>query len=165
MTGHDVRSYLGLLRWIGLGIAGVNLGFIYVIQRARLRRADLWSFQVVFLTLPFVLKTSWPHDFGFLPFTQALVAWGLWGTRGEAAAAEKAGKSHLVRAAVAVFLLFPSIVLSNVVFFNAFGDFARYGALGFLFWANLLLLIALYLELLQPALGAPRRPRSYDAEI
>jgi hypothetical protein len=46
----------------------------------------------------------------------------------------------------------PSVVLSNIVFFNLFGDFTRYGFYGFLFWANLLLLIALYVQLLPPAL-------------
>jgi hypothetical protein len=56
------------------------------------------------------------------------------------------------RAAVTVFLLLLSIVFSNIVFFNLLGDFVRYGFYGFIFWANLLLLIALYVELLPPAL-------------
>ena len=43
------------------------------------------------------------------------------------------------------------IVLSNIVFFSLFG-FVRYGSLSFLFWANLLLLIASYVLLLPPAL-------------
>jgi heme exporter protein D len=52
---------------------------------------------------------------------------------------------------VTFFLLLSSIVFSNIVFFNLFGDFIRYGFYGFLFWANLLLLMASYLHLLPHA--------------
>jgi hypothetical protein len=138
------------------------LGLLFLIQRARLRSADLWSFQLVFLTLPFVLKTSWPHDFVFLSFAQALLAWRLVEREEAAPRTDDSGKlphasawrerTPRARAAVTVFLLLPSIVFSNIVFFNLFGDFFRYGFYGFLFWADLLLLTALYVELLPPAL-------------
>jgi hypothetical protein len=115
----------------------------------------------VFLTLPFVLKTSWPHDFVFLSFGQALLVWRL--LEGEKAAPwsdDKAEPSHAKRArtrgAVALFLVLPSVVLSNIVFFNLFGDFSRYGFYGFLFWADILLLIALYVEILPATLRRSR---------
>ena len=56
------------------------------------------------------------------------------------------------RTAVAACLLLPSIAVSNVVFFNLVGNFTAYGFAGFLFWANLLLLVAVYVLLLPPAL-------------
>jgi hypothetical protein len=59
---------------------------------------------------------------------------------------------------VTFFLLLPSIVFSNIVFFLLFGNFSRYGFYGFLFWANLLLLMALYVQLLPPALQRVRQP-------
>ena len=62
------------------------------------------------------------------------------------------------RGAVTLFLLLPSIIVSNIVFFNLIGDRLRYGFLGFLFWADLLLLIASYVELLPPALRRIRTP-------
>jgi hypothetical protein len=170
-AGHDVHAHLPLLRRIAYGFAAVNMGLLFLIQRARLRHGDLWSFQLVFLTLPFVLKTSWPHDFVFLPFAQALLAWRL--VEGEKTAlwTDIAGKpSHSsawrertprASAVVTVFLLLPSIVFSNIVFFNLLGDFFRYGFYGFLFWADLLLLMALYVELLPLAL---RRFRGTDVE-
>jgi hypothetical protein len=170
-AGHDVHVHLPLLRWIAYGFAAANLGLLFLIQRARLRHADLWSFQLVFLTLPFILKTSWPHDFVFLSFAQALLAWRLlegekaapWtdimGKRPHASAWRE--RTTPARAAVTVFLLLPSIVFSNIVFFNLFADFFRYGFYGFLFWADLLLLMALYVELLPPAL---RRFRGTDVE-
>lgn len=157
-AGRDVHAYLPLLRWIAYGFAAASMGLLFLIQRARLRHADLWSFQLVFLTLPFVLKTSWPHDFVFLSFAQTLLAWRLLGGM---KARTWRQRTPFWRAAVALFLLLPSVVFSNVVFFNLFGDFFRYGFFGFLFWADLLLLIAMYLELLPPAL---ERFRGRDIE-
>jgi hypothetical protein len=139
------------------------MGLIYHIQRARLHRANLWSFQIVFLTIPFVLKTSWPHDFVFLPFTQALIAWELLERDKEASWTNTAGMQNQVNKRshssmiVTIFLLVPSIVFSNIVFFNLFSDFSRYGFFGFLFWANLLLLVVLYMQLLPPALRMVRQ--------
>ena len=118
------------------------MGLVFLVQRARLRHADLWSMQLVFLTIPFVLKTAWPHDFAFFPFTQAFLAWRLMERR-------KAG------VAVTWSLLLASIVLSSILFYSLVGDFTRYGISGFLFLANLLLLIAIYVELLPSALRRP----------
>jgi hypothetical protein len=150
-AGHDVQAHLPLLRWIAYGIAAVNMGLIFLVRRARLRHAGLWSFQLVFLTIPFVLKTSWPHDFVFLSFTQALLAWRL---------LEGKKRTPHARATAKWFLLVVSMILSNVVFFNLIGNFFGYGFYGFLFWANLFLLAALYLELLPPALRRIREPRT-----
>jgi hypothetical protein len=157
-TGHDAQAHLSLLYCIAYGVAAANMGLIFLVQRSRLRLADLWSFQIVFMTIPFVLKTSWPHDFVFLSFTQALMVWRLLEGRKAAPGSDTAGKgSHAnacprARAVVTFFLLLPSMVFSNIVFFNLFGDFTQYGFYGFLFWANLLLLMASYVQLLPPAL-------------
>lgn len=129
-------------------------------QRSRLRYADLWSFQIVFLTIPFLLKTSWPHDFVFLPFTQALFVW--WLRKGRTAASESdialnrsegslLSRHHrFSRTRISVAFILLSVVLSNIVFFNIFGNFTSFGFCSFLFVANLLLLIALYVQLLAP---------------
>jgi hypothetical protein len=156
-AGHEVRTHLTLLKWIAYGVAAANLGLLFLIRRAHLRNTDLWSFQLVFLTLPFVLKTSWPHDFVFLSFTQAFLAWRLLGRPPGGTWRERASRT---RVGVALTLLLPSIALSNIVFFNFLGDFSRYGFYGFLLWADLLLLTALYVELLPPAL---RRLRAIGA--
>ncbi len=169
-TGHDAHAHLPLLRWIACGVAAANMGLIFLVQRARLRHADLWNFQLVFLTIPFVLKTSWPHDFVFLSFTQALLAWRLLeGKKAAPGTDTEERPSHVSawreriphrRAAVTFLLLLASIVLSNMVFFNLLGDPYGYGFYGFLFWANLLLLVALYVELLPPALRRLREPQT-----
>jgi hypothetical protein len=167
--GHDANTHLSLLRWIAVGVAAANMGLLFLVQRARLRHADLWSFQLVFLTIPFVLKTSWPHDFVFLSFTQALLAWRLLEGEKETPLADTAGiRSHAgawrgrvprARSVVTFFLLLVSMALSNIVFFNILGDFFRYGFYAFLFWSNLLLLIASYVELLPHALRQLREPQ------
>jgi hypothetical protein len=169
-AGYDMQAHLSLLCWIGFGTAAVNMGLIYVIERARLRHADLWSFQLVFLTIPFLLKTSWPHDFVFLSFTQAFLAWWLLtgskitpGTDGEARPPHAGSWRKRIlnrRAAIAFLLLLPSIVLSNIFFFILVGDFDSYGFYAFFFWANLSLLVALYVELLPPALRHLREART-----
>ncbi|MFC2142338.1 glycosyltransferase family 87 protein [Acidobacteriota bacterium] len=163
-TEQHAHALLPLLHLISYGIAAANMGLIFLVQRARLRYADLWSFQIVFLTIPFVLKTAWPHDFVFLSFTQALLVWRL--LEGKKAAPEtdtaesrspaKAGPSMRTTGTFA--LVLPSIVFSNIVFFNLFDDFTRYGFYGFIFWANLLLLIALYVQFLPPALRRVQSP-------
>jgi hypothetical protein len=162
-TEHDATTFLPLLRWIAFAIAACNMGLIFIVQRARLRYADLWSFQIVFLTIPFVLKTSWPHDFVFLSFTQAMMVWWLLGKKNAAPGTKCTGK-HPDRPVflhtgmtMTFILVLSSIVFSNIVFFNLFGDFTRYGFFGFLFWASLLLLIATYVELLPPALRRIRQ--------
>ncbi|MCP4247483.1 MAG: DUF2029 domain-containing protein [bacterium] len=168
--GHDVHAHLPLLHWITYGVAAANMGLLFLVQRARLRHADLWGFQLVFLTIPFVLKTSWPIEFIFLSFTQALLAWRLLEGRQAAPGTDTEGRPSRAsswreriphrRAAVAFFLLLASIVLSNIVFFSLFGDPYSYGFYGFLFWADLLLLAALYLELLPLALRRLRGPQT-----
>ncbi|HSG81671.1 MAG TPA: glycosyltransferase family 87 protein, partial [Gemmatimonadota bacterium] len=40
---EDPGFPLALLRWISYGIAAANLGLVVLVQRARLRHADLWS--------------------------------------------------------------------------------------------------------------------------
>lgn len=169
-TAHDWQTYLPLLRWIGFGVAAANLGLIFMVERARLPHAGLWSFQVVCLTIPFVLKTSWPHDFVFLSFTQVLLGWRLLEEKKAAPGTDAEGQPPYISpwrkrtprrgAAVAFLLLLPSIVFSNVVFFNLFGHWYNYGFCGFLFWADLLLLVALYVVLLPLALRRLREPQT-----
>jgi hypothetical protein len=166
--GQDVHAHLPLLRWIAYAVAAANSGLIFLVQRARLRHANLWSFQLLFLTIPFILKTSWPHDFVFLSFAQALLAWWLLEGEEVAAGSDTAGKgprasacrerTPRARAAVTFVCLLPSIVISNIVFFNRFGDLYGYGFYAFLFWADLLLLVASYVVLLPSALRRLRIP-------
>lgn len=140
---------LPLLRGISYGIAAVNMGLVYLIQRAQLPHANLWSFHILFLTIPFVLVTSWPVDLVYVSFGQGLLAWHL---REGKDPPEKTSRRN-----TALVLLFTSIIVSNIFFFNIIGDHIRYGYIGFIFWSNLFLLASTYVELLPIALMSHRK--------
>ncbi len=149
-------------------VVAANLGLVFLLQRAHLRHADLWGFHILLLTIPFFLKTSWPHDFVFLPLTQTFVVWRLSEGRTTATEIEEAERlaPRMQRArprgpgtTTMLLLVVVSMVLSNIAFFDLFG-FVRYGSFGFIFAANLLLLIVSYVLLLPAALERLRaRPR------
>jgi hypothetical protein len=149
--GMNARTPLPILRWITYGIASINMGLVYLVQRARLRLANLWSFHIIFLSIPFFLKTSWPVDLVYIPFAQSLLAWQLLEVKGIAQ-----GKQFPLNHAVEKLLLLTSIVISNILFFNLIGDHFGYGFYGFIFLTNLLLLVVSYVELMPPALRKVR---------
>jgi hypothetical protein len=167
VAAQDMQTVFPLLHWIAYSIAAINMGLIYAIQRAGLRFANLWSFHLVFLSIPFVLKTSWPHDFIFLPFTQAFLIWFFWEKKkpvreiktwkNPAQIGTRSQSSSRSGMAAPFLLVLLSIILSNIVFFNLFGDFVGYGFYGMLFWANMLLLVLLYLELFPQSMRKIRR--------
>jgi len=171
VTGQNVHGIFPLLHWITYGVVVANMVLLFLVQRARLKHANLWSLQILFLTIPFFLKTSWPHDFFFLSFAQALLAWQF--LSGEAPDGEKNAEGKFSYSKTLqkripsrhrklnFFLLLLSIIASNVVFFNLFDNFLGYGFIGFLFWADLLLLIATYVELLPPTLHALAYPHRF----
>jgi len=150
--GFNASVYLHLLFWTSYGIVLLNMGLIFIVQRARLPHADLWSFHLIFLSIPFFLTTSWPVDLVYIPFAQAILVWKI--LEEDNALSWK----HLLPARkVALLLLLVSIVISNIVFFNLISDRIVYGSVGFIFWADLLLLVISYINLLPPALRMIRR--------
>jgi hypothetical protein len=155
-AGYRARASLPTLRWISYSIAAVNVGLVFLIQRARLLRANLWSFHILFLSIPFILLTSWPVDLAYLPFGQALLAWRLLdGDKANPETIIARRRSSTSKVAV-VLLLLVSVIISNTTFFELVGDRNLYGSAGFIFWANLLILAASYIELLPAALGQVR---------
>jgi hypothetical protein len=61
-------------------------------------------------------------------------------------------------------LLVISIGLSNIVTFNLVGNYRIYGFLGFIFWADLLCLIASY-TLLLPLVLSPSNPYPHSLTL
>jgi hypothetical protein len=90
---------------------------------------------LLFLSLPLVVETSWPHYFVFLPFCQAVVMDG-------AQRLPRRDLRWLVRATAAL-----SAILASVPFFAWIGDWQRYEGSGILFFADVSLLGALHLLL------------------
>lgn len=147
LTGSDLEASLQILRGIAYMIAALNAGLVFLVQRARLPKSNLWSLHILFLSIPFVFPTSWPVDMVYLPFGQAILAWKI--LDGEKALS---WKHPFPSRKVASFLLLVSILVSNIVFFNLIGDRIAYGSVGFIFWADLFLLVASYMVLLPTAL-------------
>ncbi|MBM3126473.1 MAG: DUF2029 domain-containing protein [Chloroflexi bacterium] len=141
--GFDASEYLPLFRWIGYGVAVANAGLLYLIQRARLSHANLWSFHILFLTIPFILPTSWPVDLGYISFAQGLLTWHI---------LEVKESDTFASRLPSLLMLLASIVVSNICFFNFLNDHILFGRLGFIFWSNLFLLAASYAQLLPIAL-------------
>lgn len=150
--GLNAYAYLPFLSWTGYGIAAINMGFLYLIQRARLPYANLWSFHILFLTIPFVLLTSWPSDLLYISFAQGLLAWRLMDERNNIRKIR-----YVVLLLLLASIIFSSIFFFNFLFFNNIGNYHGYGFYGAIFWSVLLLLTATYVEIMPTALQQIRR--------
>jgi hypothetical protein len=158
--GFDASAHLPLLRWISYGIVLLNIGLVFGIQRLRLPPTNLWSFHILFLSIPFFYPTSWPVDLVYLPFAQALLAWKIW--EGDQVLSWK--HPFPARKVASLLLLLVSILISNIVLFNLIGEREVYGSIGFVFWADLLLLVVTYMELL-PSVLRQIRTKSGDHRL
>lgn len=123
-----------LTRVIGLLVLLWNIRLIRVIQRARIPGEMLLSAITLFLSIPFILSTSWPHYFVFLPFCQAALYIQI-------------RSLHRDRRynTIPALLISLSVIISSVFFLNLFSSIMEYYEVGMLFLSNLLLLSALYL--------------------
>ncbi len=119
------------LRTAGLLTAEGSLALSFILLRIKIERAMEWSFVLLFLSLPFIVATSWPHYFVFLPFCQFFLFSQL----------QERGFSQakLLSACVAL-----SAVGSSVMMLQAWGGWEQYNEAGVLFTANVLLLAASY---------------------
>lgn len=150
--GLSARPYLPLFNIFSFSLAVLSLVLVYFVQRARLLHADLWSIHLLFLSIPFFLKTSWPVDLVYISFAQAFLSWQL--LEGKPPRPDAPRKQ--LTTGILLTLLVLSISLSNMVTFYLIGDHEVYGFLGFIFWANLLCLIASYILLIPLGLSSAR---------
>lgn len=118
----------------GYVIALFSIPMVWVFQRRTSGEKHALSLAVIFLSIPFVIKTSWPHYFVYLPLCQAAVfsyyassfrTLDLWGM------------------VLAGFSL-ASMMLSSVFVFNLFRSWVIYNSYAMLLLADVLLLIAVY---------------------
>jgi hypothetical protein len=131
------------LRYTGYGLFAFNLLALAFLIRARPRDEAPLAFALLFLSLPLIVETSWPHYFVYLPLCQVILY-----------AAVRDGP-RLWAKVLAIPLLAASMVLSSTVFFHILGDWRVYSRYGMLFAADALLLVTLHLHLL--ALWLARR--------
>jgi hypothetical protein len=135
-AGEIVSSTLAFIGYI---LALSCIASILVLQRTTSSEKHRLSLVSLFLLIPFVIKTSWPHYFVYLPFCQITILWHF------------ASYSHQYKIPKKVLYTFPilSMFLSSIFIFNLFPDWSVYNAYGILFISNLLLLIAIYIRIIQ----------------
>jgi alpha-1,2-mannosyltransferase len=122
------------LTLIGYAIFLCNIALLWLMQRRNLRDEYTLSLVLLFLSLPFVIKTSWPHYFSYLPFCQVAVFAHLASARCPPNSWRKA----------LILLPLSSIACSSVFVFNVFPNWEVYSVCGMLFISNLLLLVCVY---------------------
>ena len=135
-TAHAHTLFLPL-QLLGGGTLLINLALIYRLLRNQIYRCDLLAFQLLSLSLPFLLQTSWPHYFAYLPFAQLLML---------LISIEKLRDnhppSHWWFGCIAIILASTSIIFSSVIFMSFFPNWISYSSKGFLFFSDAVLLLA-----------------------
>jgi hypothetical protein len=151
LVGGDSTEFdLGPITIMGYLVVALNIALVAIMMRVNVPRWEAYAYLLLFASLPFILSTSWPHYFVYLPFCHALLAGRL---------LTEAARPGWLRVLEGT-LLTGSVVLSSAFLFNALGDRFIYSGLGLLFFSNLLVLVSAYLAL-GPQLLAnlPRRQR------
>ncbi len=139
-------------RLLGYGVVASNLGILLIGCRRALPGAGTLGFVVLSLSIPFFAPTSWPHYFSYLPFCQAFLALSV--------LREPAAGRRTVLASTVLL----SVLLSNVIFHNLWGDWRAYAAVGTLFVSNLLLLVGVYATILPKLAGLSGPPPTTNEE-
>jgi hypothetical protein len=135
------------LRYAGYGLFALNLLVLGLLIRARPGDEAPLAFALLFLSLPLIVETSWPHYFVYLPLCQVILY-----------AAFRDGRRRWAKV-LGMPLLAASMVLSSAILFNIIGDWRVYSRYGMLLAADALLLVAIYVHLLAVWLDRPV-PRS-----
>jgi hypothetical protein len=122
-----------LLRALGAGTAVATLLLALLRANQERREASMWAWVLGFACVPFVLQTSWPHYFVFLPLTQAFLA------------------RHICVAPMspiritAISVLGVSVACSSIVPLLLAGSGQVVSSFGILFFANLAALICVWI--------------------
>ena len=123
------ESTLDVLRVVGVLVFCANSVAVWWLNKRNIAHRVALSAVALFIALPFVVPTSWPHYFVFLPFCQT----ALWVMLGEA-------RAHwLWRVPVAF-----SAVLASGYCFALFPSWRLYNGIGALWVADAALLCSLY---------------------
>jgi len=117
------------LRWVGRLVLVLNGLATLLVWRRRWTNSPLWFFCFASLSIPFLVATSWPHYFVFLPFCQTFIL----------SQALTIMRNSVLRFLSLLFLWLPAVVLSSIGFFHYVGNWRIYNGLGAIFVSTLLL--------------------------
>lgn len=143
-AGEVISGYLTTIGYI-LAISCIVCAWILAQQSTSSKRYNL-SLASLFLLIPFVIKTSWPHYFVYLPFCQTTILWYFISVY-----------SHQTKISAQLLYSLPilSMLLSSIFVFNLFPEWSVYNTYGILLVSNLVLLIAIYIIVIQHFLIQP----------
>lgn len=141
------------MEWLGYGWFIGNLILLWI-KRSWFRSRDDLALSLLFLSLPFLLETSWSHYFVYLPFCVMAIFLELRSIRGSGS--EIAGHSGPSRLAPFRYvILFVAMVLPTIFFFRLLPSYNEYSLYGCVLWANMLLMMLIYSLLLFPSQDPP----------
>lgn len=131
-----VDSQVAVLRRVSLAVVAVNLLIVNRLARRSRQEGTIWSFLLLFGCMPFVVESSWPHYFCWLPFCQALLALSFVHRRIGAA-----------DAAMILLLLVPSILTSSMFYLHLPGGWQFMHRHGLMLLSNTLMMILTWLRM------------------
>lgn len=138
----------GILSTSGIVIAFFCLVSVWLFEKRSSAKTSIFSFAAIFASMPFLIKTSWPHYFVYLPFFQGILLHYY---------IQKSKKHGKIKGEITFPLT--SIILSSIFFFNLFPNWSIYNSHGTLFFSNLFLLLGvcsvLISGILKPCLTQP----------
>ncbi len=145
-AGGLSKESRAILTLAGVIIAGLNCLLISLLIRRGADQLQWWGMALLFTSVPFLIPSSWPHYFVFLPLLQVFLL------------------NYILRTTVilrvryikTVLFIFPSVLLSNILFFNLHSGWRSYSSAGYLFIANLILLALVYVEAIPLLLAPPK---------
>lgn len=126
-----------IIEWVGYIIAGLCFMMMWIFKSNEVTDRYCISIIPIFLAIPFLVKSSWPHYFVYLPFCQLITLNYLINSLKEL---KKIGMTGVL--ITIIFILF-----SSVFVFDFFGHWSFFNKNGMLFFANLLLVIVMLLIL------------------
>lgn len=134
--------------WQGVGYTVVGINLLLIVKLIWQKTADESQqvFSLLFLSLAFLVETSWPHYFVYLPFCQLVALQSI---------QAKTNQSKLPGFILVHFLLLLSIFLSNIFYFNLFPQWQTYSTYSLLFLSNLLILPIFYRHFISPLSHQP----------
>jgi hypothetical protein len=130
-----------ILRVGGYAIFFINIFIIFSLKKLRLSPGEdiYWGFTLLFLSLPMILETSWPHYFVYLPICLTFLVSHFLVKK----------KTRGISNWLVLIFLAVSGLLSSSIFFNIIGNWQTYSGSGYLFFSNTILLIICYHYLFQ----------------
>lgn len=137
VAGEIISEYLTTIGYI---LALSCIVCVWLLQQTTSSEKHTLSLVSLFLLIPFVIKTSWPHYFVYLPFCQTAILWYFFSWH-----------DHQLKIPSKALYALPilSMILSSIFVFNLFPNWSLYNAYGLLFLSNLLLLVAIYIITIQ----------------